>query len=112
MHDLSLSGMDKVTDAGLKHLAALENLEAINLFGVLVRDGGLVHLALLKFLQVLCLNLTSMMDPTPEPAVALAFECLSNQQRAEALGHHQGLAQPASVVYLSDRHRAHGAGLS
>lgn len=52
----------RVTDAGLKELAGLKNLQSLDLVGTRVTDAGLKELAGLKSLQTLYLNNTEVTD--------------------------------------------------
>ena len=45
----------KISDAGLKHLNGLTQLQDLNLMGTKVSDAGLEHLKGLTQLQSLCL---------------------------------------------------------
>jgi hypothetical protein len=56
-----LSGTD-VTDAGLKDLAGLKQLQWLNLTKTQVTDAGLKHLAGLKQLRLLLLTNTKVTD--------------------------------------------------
>ncbi|MCI0462651.1 MAG: hypothetical protein L0Z62_37355, partial [Gemmataceae bacterium] len=58
---LDLSG-SKVTDAGLKELAALKHLQWLDLDQTKVTDAGLKELAALKQLQTLSLSRTKVTD--------------------------------------------------
>jgi internalin A len=51
-----------VTDAGLKELAALKQLQTLYLRGRSVTDAGLKEMAALKQLQTLCLYNTEVTD--------------------------------------------------
>ncbi len=53
-------GYTQVTDAGLKELAGLQNLQALNLSGTQVTGAGLKELARLKSLQTLNLSGTQV----------------------------------------------------
>src|SRR5262249_46388482 len=55
-------GKTKVTDAGLKHLAGLRQLHGLDLTNTKVTDAGLKHLGRLKQLQTLDLNYTELTD--------------------------------------------------
>jgi Leucine-rich repeat (LRR) protein len=57
-----LLSFNKVTDAGLKHLAGLKQLQWLDLSHTKVTDGGLKHLAGLKQLQWLDLTNTQVTD--------------------------------------------------
>ena len=50
----------QVTDAGLKDLAGLKQLQTLDLFGTQVTDAGLKHLAGLKRLRTLVLGSTQV----------------------------------------------------
>ena len=52
----------KITDAGLSQLAALQELEVLNLYGNKITDVGLVHLRRFPNLQSLDLSLTAITD--------------------------------------------------
>src|SRR5438093_1271331 len=51
-----------VTDARLKELTGLKNLQTLNLYGTLVTDAGLTELAGLKNLKTLSLGGTKVTD--------------------------------------------------
>jgi internalin A len=55
-------GFTPVTDAGLKELAGLKNLQTLDLFRTAVTDAGLKELAVLKDLQTLELSGTDVTD--------------------------------------------------
>src|SRR5206468_2949149 len=59
-------GLDRsetdVTDAGVKELAGLKSLQALNLFNTKLTDAGLKELAGLKSLQTLDLSFTQVTD--------------------------------------------------
>jgi len=59
--DVYLTG-PRVTDAGLKELAALKTLQTLDLWGTKVTDVGLKELATLKTLQTLDLSDTQVTD--------------------------------------------------
>jgi hypothetical protein len=59
---LNLSGSKAVTDAGLRHLAALPNLRHLDLRGTAVTDRGLVVLGDLPHLETLSLAMTAVTD--------------------------------------------------
>ncbi len=61
----------KVTDAGLKELAALKNLTTLMLGGAKVTDAGLKELAALKSLTTLNLNGTAVTDAGLKELAAL-----------------------------------------
>jgi Leucine-rich repeat (LRR) protein len=61
----------KVTDAGLKDLAALKQLETLDLDNTKVTDAGLKDLAALKELQILTLNGTKVTDAGLKDLAAL-----------------------------------------
>jgi internalin A len=61
----------KVTDAGLKELAALQNLNTLNLRGTQVTDAGLKELAPLKTLTTLRLGKTDVTDAGLKELAAL-----------------------------------------
>jgi hypothetical protein len=65
---VSLRDSRGVTDAGLKHLAGLTNLESLDLHGLPVTDDGLKHLEGLQNLRSLDMTNTRV---TPEGRAAL-----------------------------------------
>lgn len=61
---LKKTGFEKqaITDAGLRHLKNLSNLEVLDLYGNLFTDAGLVHLGELQKLRELDLSLVAISD--------------------------------------------------
>jgi internalin A len=64
-------GSTKVTDAGLKHLAGLKQLQWLNLTNTKVTDVGLKPLARLKHLRELDLRNTKVTDAGLKPLAGL-----------------------------------------
>ena len=59
---LELRDNEEITDAGLKELAGLKNLQRLDLSGTKITDAGLKELAGLKSLQTLDLAATQVTD--------------------------------------------------
>jgi hypothetical protein len=59
---LKLDAATNITDAGLKELVSLKQLQELGLGSTQVTDAGLKHLAALKNLKVLNLNFTRVSD--------------------------------------------------
>jgi len=62
LRELSLSDARDVSDAGVPHLRALTNLEALHIEGAQITDAGLLHLQELRHLRRLTLRDTHVTD--------------------------------------------------
>lgn len=62
LHELTLTGNLRITDAGLKHLRKLKALSLLDLSSTNITDNGLADLAVLPSLQVLILVGTDISD--------------------------------------------------
>jgi hypothetical protein len=100
---VSLQGNANVTDAGIKRLVGMENLESLDITGTKVTPAGLAHIAKIKKLDSLGCGQESMTDDMLREMIRL------NIAYKLSLGNRVGPGRPTSndEVDWIQLHRAH-----